>query len=202
MGNGSKPPRVVPSRATSSSYWPRPRVGVAFVVQGDRVVVYLCDGKKRSEWFGGPVASGRFDIATEESTRVVGRVADKDVTGTIARPGGLRLGFKATPPRDRPPTGLYVVDDPGKQGYKARWIVTENAVHGISTTTTGTTTNALRVTRTSTSTSSGSTTNSQIAALLATQQALAAELKAAQSEDVSLRDTLGSGGTSTTSTTK
>ena len=165
------------------------------MVQGDRVVVYVCDGKKRGDWFGGTAAGGRFDLETQDGTHVVGRVSPDRVTGTLAVAGGSEQRFTAARTQQRPSTGLYVFDDPGKKGYKARWIVTRSAVHGISSTTTGTTTNAVRVT-TSTSSSSGTTdsrfsgVDSQLANLLAEQKALAAELRASTSENTDLKQTL------------
>jgi hypothetical protein len=166
--------------------------GVAFVVQGDQVVVYVCDGKKRGDWFGGRVADGRFDLETEDGTHVVGRVSSNRVTGTLAVAGGLEQRFTASPSQDRPSTGLYVFDDPAKKGYKARWIITRSAVHGISSTTTGTTTNAIRVTTSTSSTGDTrvSGVSSELVSLLEQQNALKAELQAATSENVSLRETL------------
>jgi hypothetical protein len=179
---------------------------VAFVVHGDQAVVYVCDGKRRGEWFGGPVVDGRINLESDDGTRVVGSVTPRRVSGTISTPGGPKLKYVAVPTQDRPGTGLYVFDDPGKKGYKARWIVTRYAVHGVSTTTTGSVTNGVTVKAPTTST--GSTTDSrfssvspEVTRLLSQQQQLQAELKAATSENVSLRETLSGTSTTTTGTT-
>jgi hypothetical protein len=176
---------------------------VAFVVQGDQVVVYVCDGKKRGNWFAGTVEDGRFRIQGDPRTLISGTVESRRITGVLALDGGARLGYSAVPAQDRPRTGLYVFDDPSSEGSKARWIVTEHVVRGVSSTAGGTTLNSVSVT---TQSSGGDTrfagVSQETSRLLATQQALAAELKAASSENVSLRNTLQSSGTTTTTTTK
>ena len=120
----------------------------------------------------------------------------------IALDGGARLGYAAVPAQDEPKTGLYVFDDPSKEGYKARWIVTERVVRGVSSTTGGTTLNGVSVTTQSSGSTRFAGVSQETARLLEQQQALSAELTAASSENVSLRNTLQSSGTTTTTTTK
>ena len=173
-------------------------LSVAFVVQGRQVVVYVCDGKKRGDWFAGPVDGGRFDIEADGGTRISGTVDARRIAGDLTLEAGTNLGYVAFAVNRRPGTGLYVFDDPSAKGYKARWIVSQRSVRGVSTTLTGTTKTTVSVdTR-------FSGVNQEVSKLLAESKALAAELEAAKSENVSLRDTLGSSqtGTSTTSTTK
>ena len=123
---------------------------VAFVVQDDRVVVYVCDGKD-ADWFAGAVDDGRFALESEKGTRVRGTVTARSATGTVVFAGGQELKYAATPPAtDRPRTGLFAFDDPTAEGSKARWIVTRDGARGLSLSATGTGTSSLSITRTPT----------------------------------------------------
>jgi hypothetical protein len=188
---------------------------VALVVQDDQVAVYVCDGRAAADWFGGPVQGDRFDLESENGTRIAGTIQPTRVTGKLTFAGGGELDFAALPAaRERPRTGLFVFDDPSKEGRTARWIVTREVVRGLSVSTggsgtgasgsptgaTGSGTNGLTITRTP-SGSGDSQVDSRFAGaasaqrqLLSDVNALRSELAAARSEDVSLRDTLGGGG--------
>ena len=172
---------------------------VAFVFQKDQVVVYVCDGRRSSDWFAGPVEDGRFDLTSERGTRVAGTIKPTGVDGTLSQEDGTELAFVALPAEaKRPRTGLFVFDDPSKKGYKARWIVTREFVRGVSANATGSGTNGLTITRRSESGGRSETdtrfagVDSEINALLNEVKGLAAELSAARSENVSLRDQLES----------
>jgi hypothetical protein len=102
---------------------------LAVVVQGNDVIVYLCDGKKLGTWLGGKVADDRFDLKGK-GVRVTGTVSGDEVNGSVTLPDGKRSDFRAR--RAENGLGLYrrVREDAGKREVLG-WIVTRDGLTGV-----------------------------------------------------------------------
>ena len=102
---------------------------VAVVVQEDDVVVYVCDGKKIGDWFGGEVEDGRFNLESELGTAISGNVAGDKITGTVALPDGAELRYTADK-AVKGKTGLGIGPSVN-EGADRRWIATRFGLRGI-----------------------------------------------------------------------
>jgi hypothetical protein len=110
---------------------PKRDLFVAFVVRKRTLVVYLCDGKKISEWFGGTLSGGRFDLLTKKRTRITGRVTRKGVRGSLKLARQRKVSYGAR--RATGLSGLYIGRDTRVRGkYTYRWIVFADSLRGSS----------------------------------------------------------------------
>jgi hypothetical protein len=109
--------------------------GVAFIVGDDEVIVYLCDGDRASDWFGGALRDGGFDLRSEGGTHITGRIGAGAVGGTVSLAGRADEVYAAIPAAEAAPTGLFVFDDPTQDGLTARWIVSADGIRGVSVST-------------------------------------------------------------------
>jgi hypothetical protein len=104
----------------------------ALIVQRGRLAVYLCDGKRVSEWFGGRVSGGRFDLRTKKRTRITGQLSGATITGGVTLRGQGTLPYVAR--RAVGEEGLFLGKDTRFRGkYKYRWIRIGDSVRGSST---------------------------------------------------------------------
>ena len=175
---------------------------VAFIAQGDDVVVYLCDGEKLGEWFAGPVEDDSFAIESESGTTVTGSIEDDEVTGTLSLPGSAEMAFAALPAEgSEAHTGLFAFEDP-TPGFTARWIVTPFGIRGLSTSTSGAVKNNVSLSSSQTTDQRFAGVDSQVQQTLTQTQQLSAELAAARAESASLKDTLASASTKLGTTTQ
>ena len=168
-----------------------PAASVAFVIQENELVGYVCDGKSFSDWFGGTVDDDRFALESERGTQVEGEVGAEGISGTVVLRGEPEVSYTAAPASSSPPrTGLIVFDDPRGDDVTARWIVTPTAARGVSTTATGRATSGLTITRTSSGTDTRfSGVSSNVSGLQSQVSTLQTQLAASQSESTSLQNT-------------
>jgi hypothetical protein len=104
---------------------------VALIVQRGRLAVYLCDGNRVSEWFGGRLSEGRFDLRTKKRTRIVGQIGEGAITGSVTLAGKEALPYAAR--RAQAEEGLFLGRDTRFRGaYKYRWIRIGDSVRGSS----------------------------------------------------------------------
>ncbi len=96
---------------------------IAFVIQGDTAVVYICDGDKLSEWISGKVADSQLEFASEKGTQLKANITADSVAGTLTLPDGQPLAFSASPAVEGQ-TGLYRYQgDENGVTYTTGWIV-------------------------------------------------------------------------------
>jgi hypothetical protein len=97
---------------------------VAAVTDGERVVAYVCDGVPGEKaatvqaWFDGASDGRRIDVPGVRGGRLLGRLADDAMSGTVVLPDGRRLSYRM--PRARGSAGLYRGE---AEGVLAGWIV-------------------------------------------------------------------------------
>lgn len=102
---------------------------VGLVVRGDKVAAYVCDGEKVSDWFGGKVSDGRFDLRSKEDTQLVGEVARDRVRGTVTLPNSPTLSYTAEPASEGK-TGLFRDDETIADDGVLGWVVLETGIRG------------------------------------------------------------------------
>src|SRR5690349_15076815 len=70
---------------------------LGLVVEHGKVAIYICDGKRLSEWFGGNVSHGRIDVVSALGARLVGVVTRSEFRGTPTLRAGSPIGYAARP---------------------------------------------------------------------------------------------------------
>lgn len=103
---------------------------IAFVIQNDKAIVYICDGYQVSEWITGKVADGKLDLTTDKGTHLTASATSDSVTGTLTLTDGQPLVFSASPTVEGQ-TGLYRYQgDENGITYTTGWIVGPSGARG------------------------------------------------------------------------
>jgi hypothetical protein len=107
---------------------------IAFVIQGNLAVIYVCDNIGVYPWITAEVVNGSINVTHEESgVKIVATVTAETITGTVT----LAIDDDGTNPE--PHNFIVVPAVPGKTGLArfsddlgvAGWIVLDNGVRGI-----------------------------------------------------------------------
>lgn len=105
---------------------------IAFVVQDDFAVIYVCDDVMVSAWIRAEVVDGVISVTTDTGLVIEATVTDSEISGTIVLP----IDDDGTPPTSHNFSTTPAI--PGVTGLAraeddlavSGWIVTENGIRG------------------------------------------------------------------------
>jgi hypothetical protein len=104
---------------------------VAVVVDGRRVLGYLCDGHVIGDWLSGMIEHGHMRADGLRGSCLDAQVDPEQVWGSATAAGFEPVKFEARPPAPGD-GGLYRAEDDPEQGFTLGWIVLEDGTRGLS----------------------------------------------------------------------
>lgn len=101
---------------------------VGLVIQGRKVAIYVCDGSKLGDWFGGRSKKGKITARSAKRTVLEAKLSRGVVKGTVQVRGKRARAFVAKRPKGKK-IGLF--RRPSLEGHGFATVVLPTGVRGI-----------------------------------------------------------------------
>lgn len=124
------PPPVGPTEATYAGRVDGGAAALAIVVKNDRVVAYLCDGRRLEAWLQGTAVDGKLALTGKNGETLTGTYTAASATGTVTAAGRT---WTFTLNLAKAPSGLYRSTANLRSRIDAAWIVDGGQQTGLYT---------------------------------------------------------------------